>query len=395
MQQLFGVRKHHDWGSPVLIPSFLGEPDSVEPLAELWFGAHPQGSSGTGDADLQKLIDSDPPCHLGKETQSMFGDRLPYLVKLIAPTSPLSIQVHPSPPRAAQGFAEENGRGIPLDAPWRSFRDSIHKPEMVLALTEFDGLVGFAVRRRIRQRLDGLDCRVATRLSRRLLLSAGRGVRPVVAWILDPDGPSTTEIDDFVTACEARLLTGTSPEPLIDQTIVDLNARFGPDPALLIAFLMNHLRLSPGEAAFLSTGTVHSYQRGLALEVMANSDNVVRAGLTTKHVDPSLFLDLAMFDGAPPTRIAPEHPVSGVDHFRSPVEDFELITVCPSTQHLADAVLLPGSGPRIVICVDQSVDVNAGQEQLHLTRGQAAFVSDADGPLCVRGDGTAAVCQIP
>ncbi len=397
MYLLSGVAKHHDWGSRQAIPDFIGESPSSEPFAELWFGAHPLGASGlqTGGT-LRELIAQDPENTLGPSVRFSLGDELPYLVKFIAPALPLSVQVHPGRRRAVTGFQLEEQRGMPVGARERSFQDATHKPEMVYALTQFDGLVGFVVRRQARERLENLDSKTASRLSRRLLLAKGRGVKPVVSWILDPrDGPRAFEVTEFAEACKARLDAGASPVPLIDQAIVESHDHFGPDPAILIAFLMNHLRLEPGEAAFVPTGTVHSYQRGLGLEIMANSDNVVRGGLTSKHVDRDLFLELGFFDGSPPVRIAPEHPRPGINHFRSPVEDFELVTATPSAANSGTPLPLPGSGPRILVGLDDSVTVQTVRGQITLLRGEAAFLSDSDGRAVATGTGTVALCAVP
>ncbi len=401
MEKLQGVEKHHDWGSHTLIPEFLGRERSAKPVAELWFGAHPLGPAQLPDGtDLRQQIEQKADLFLGPSTQYSFGDQLPYLVKLLAPQSPLSIQVHPGRRRAAEGFEAEETHGPAISERTRVYQDATHKPEMIFALTEFDALIGFAVRRQAKDRLDGLESRTAGRLSRRLLLATGRGIKPVVSWILDPkDGPTAGEVNEFVDDCAVRLALGNSPAPRTDQTVINLRDHFGPDPAILIAFLMNHVRLQPGEAAFLPTGTVHSYQNGLGLEVMANSDNVIRAGLTSKHVAADLFVDIASFDPAPPVRLAPEHPLPGIDMFRSPVEDFEMLTATVGagrTDASADAPLtLPGSGPRIAVCIDGRVQLQTLNGTMELTRGSAAFLRDEDGPALLSGKGKLALCAVP
>ena len=397
MDRLTGVTKNHDWGSASLIPGFLGTPEDGLPWAEQWFGAHPLGpgalDSGT---DLGSSIEEDPMVLLGPSTQYMFGDQLPYLVKLIAPARALSLQVHPGRNLAMQGFERDNAAGIPIGAPQRVFQDTTHKPEMIYALTDFVALVGFCVRRQARARLEGLDCHLASRLSRRLRLATGRGIKPVVSWILDPeDGPTAYQVEEFARACADRLSTGTSPEPEIDSVIVRLQEDFPCEPGIVMCFLMNYLHLFPGTAAFVPTGTVHSYQSGLGLEVMANSDNVIRAGLTSKHVDPELFLESATFDGLPPTRIAPEHPSGGINLFRSPVEDFELTVATPATPGAASPLHIPGTGPRVLVGLDGVTHVETLQGDAEVGRGQALFVPDSDGPIVLSGDGRVAQVSVP
>jgi mannose-6-phosphate isomerase len=397
VDRLTGVTKHHDWGSSSLIPEFLGQDEDGLPWAEQWFGAHPLGTglldSGT---NLRSAIDNDPTVFLGPSTQYMFGNQLPYLVKLIAPARALSLQVHPGRNLAVQGFEEDEAAGIPIGSTERVFQDTTHKPEMIYALTDFVALVGFCVRRQARTRLEGLDCHLASRLSRRLRLATGRGIKPVVSWILDPeDGPTPYEVRDFATACSDRLQSGVSPEPEVDSIVVGLQKDFPGEPGIVMCFLMNYLHLLPGTAAFVPTGTVHSYQRGLGLEVMANSDNVIRAGLTSKHIDPQRFLDSANFDGIPPTRIAPEHPVPGLDLFRSPVEDFELTVATPAAPGVLSPLHIPGTGPRILVGLSETTQVQTLKGEARVQRGQALFIPDSDGPIILSGLGTVAQVSVP
>lgn len=397
MQRISGAVKNNDWGSETLIPDFIGvEPDG-KPWAEQWFGAHPLGPSGLGgQGDLAELIQADPAATLGASTRYMFGDHLPYLVKFIAPKKALSLQVHPGRNLAAEGFAQESARGLTLGSPQRTFQDATHKPEMLYALTRFEALVGFGVRRQMRDRVEGLEGALAARLSRRLLLAAGRGVKPVVSWILDPeDGPTPWQVEEFAAACSERLSAGDSPEPDIDSAIIRLQEDFPGEPGIVLCFLMNHISLNPGEALFVPTGTIHSYQSGMGLEVMANSDNVIRAGLTPKHVDTGLFLDSCTFDGVPPTRIAPEYPRVGIKLFRSPVEDFELSVADPATPGCDSPLALPGTGPRILVGLDREVQATTRVGSITVAKGQAAFVPDEDGPLILEGPGSIAQVSVP
>lgn len=397
MERLSGILKNHDWGSPTAIPHFLGEPEDGKPWAELWFGAHPLGSARTEDGKtLDEVIANDPLTSLGFSTHSELGSELPYLVKLIAPARSLSVQVHPNRVRAAEGFLAEENLGVGQADPKRSFPDATHKPEILYALAPTDALVGFSVRRQVRSRLEGLHSPLAGRISRRLRLAAGRSLKPLVAWVLDPeDGPTGEQIDAFAADCAARLASGNSPAPYVDQTIVELQQQFPSDPGILIAFLMNSIHLEPGEAVFVPTGTVHAYQRGFGLEVMANSDNVVRAGLTSKHVDAGLFLDLSVFDGLPATRIAPEHPVPGINLFRSPVEDFELAIATAGGPDVPSPLPVPGTGPRILVGLEGSPTVVTREDQVSLAPGDAVFVPDGDGQIVLSGSGRVAAVTVP
>ncbi len=393
MLRVEGVARSYDWGSTDRISEFIGEEPGSSPLAELWFGAHALGPSPTDQGqDLHQLIQEEPGSLLGPSTRFMFGDSLPYLVKLIAPAAPLSLQVHPTKRQAEAGYALEDHLGIDLEAPNRTYRDANHKPELLYALTEFSLLAGFAVRRQARARLEGLDTPLATKLSIRLRLAAGRTVKPVVSWLLDPDSaPSAEEIEEFAQACQDRLAAGKSPLPRVDKTVRDLASAYPGDPGVIVAFLMNQTELKPGEAVFLPPGTLHSYQSGLALEVLANSDNVIRAGLTKKHVDRTSLVEIGEFDAHPTVRIAPEHPSPGISRFYAPVEDFELTILELS----GDTLPLVGTGPRLVISLAGAPTVMTREGEVQLERGQCAVLTAAEGPALSSGVGTLAQIAVP
>lgn len=387
MHRLTGVRKGYDWGSPTSIPQFLNEATTGEPVAELWLGAHPSSPSYAEGMPLDELIREDPHGALGPSARYAFGDQLPYLMKLIAPSHPLSLQVHPTRSQAESGYLHE--ANIADDQ--RTFRDPNHKPELLYALTSFTALVGFSVRRKVRGLLEGLDTPLSYRLGRRLRLAAGRGMRPVAAWLFDSeDGPSTQEINEFAAACGERLRQGQSPDPLLDELVSELGLSHPGDPAVAVAFLMNPVRLSPGEALYIPPQMLHSYQAGFAIEVMASSDNVIRAGLTSKRVDRELLLDLGVFDAHPPMRVAPEKARPEVRVFNAPVEDFELTLATVDHQ-----LPLPGMGPRVLLCLDGAVEVHCLKSSVTLVQGQSLFASDIDGPIILTGSGAVAQCTVP
>ena len=384
------------------LPEFLGQAPDGKPLAELWFGAHPLGPSLLEPSDspgvpppatLRELIGSDPDSYLGATTQYAFGNELPFLLKLIAPAQPLSLQVHPTLAQAEVGFAAENATGSdPSDAN-RNYRDANHKPELLYALTDFEALVGFTVRRRVRERLAGMEeAELAGRLDLRLLLAKGRGVKPVVSWLLDPaDGPSPAEVDQFAAECAQRLAAGSSPCPEIDRLVQQLAVTYPGDPGILVAFLMNPVRLSPGEAIYVPPGTLHAYQRGVGVEIMANSDNVVRAGLTPKHVDRLEVIRLGKFAAHPPTRIAPEHPIPGVSRFFAPVDDFELTV----TRVQDETLPLMGTGARLILGLAGEVTLMSRANELTLRRGDCVFVPGTEGPVLASGTGELAQGSTP
>ena len=400
MEKLTGWAKHDDWGSTTDIPTLLGrDPDGAE-WSELWFGAHPDGPTTTVAGDtLAELIERDPPRMLGRGLVYAFGPHLPYLAKIIATSQPLSLQVHPTKEIAREGYLREDILGIARTDPKRTYRDMNHKPEMLYALTDFEALVGFRVPRRARQLLEGMDTPLAENLRRRLRLATVRGgLRSLVAWLFDPDSPVTPEsIEEFVQASADRLERGASPSRRTDRMVAALAELHPGDPGIIVAFLMNPVSLRAGECVYIPPRMIHSYQSGMGIEVMASSDNVVRAGLTTKHVDAAQLAEIAEFSALPPVRVAPEHPTRATDRFLAPAQEFQL-----SVTTLAEdgEVPVPGEGPRVVIVVDgeMTLEVGApcqGSPRLTLRRGEVAFVAACERALKASGHGRLVQCAAP
>ena len=394
MEQLIPAVKDYDWGSPTAIPEFTRAAAPGGPVAEYWYGIHPEGLTRLPDGTtLAGAVEADPDSTLGADVVYAFGPTLPYMMKLVAPASPLSLQVHPTSGQAREGFEIENTLGIPLDAPERTYRDRNHKPEMIYALTDFEALCGFRVPRRVHELLDGLEGKMAFRLTWRLRrLTAARGIRSVVSSLFDPDHPlDPEEIAEFADQCASRLARGESPSERIDRMVVDLQQRFPGDPGVVVAFLMNPVSLKPGEALFIPAGVVHSYRSGLGVEVLSSSDNVVRAGLTHKHVDAERLIDIADFDPVPPVRIAPERPRPATERFYAPVQDFELSV---TTVDGSDVSVL-GTGPRVLMCIEGEVTVRDAGSPVRLGRGDAVFARSADGAVLASGHGRVVQTSVP
>lgn len=395
MHRLVGARQHYAWGSRSAIPQLVGEPPSDEPLAELWFGAHPAGPTRLASGEsLQEHLAAAPEERLGSDVLAVFGPRLPYLVKVIAPASPLSLQVHPSREQAREGFAREEARGVAPDAPHRSYPDDNHKPEMLYALEPFEALAGFRAARRAVELLRDLDTVLARELVADLRSDlGGAGVRAAFTRLLDPaTRPGADAIAETVEACAARLAAGRSPSVRSDRIVAQLAEAFPGDVGAVASLLMNPVSLRPGEVLFVPAGGVHCYLSGLAVEVMASSDNVLRAALTRKHVDTEAVLDTVDCVAAPPVRIGPEHVGDHVEVFYAPVDDFELAVATPPP---GEPVALPGRGPRIVFALDGRVRVAHGDDALELERGGAAFVEASGEPVVVDGEGRAAQVTVP
>lgn len=398
MHRLTHALQAYAWGSRTAIPELLGEPATGAPVAEAWFGAHPSAPSlvagPDGTAPLGALISADPDGTLGEDVQARFGATLPYLLKVIAADSPLSLQVHPQRERAVGGYVREDAVGIPLDAPDRSYRDRNHKPELVYALTRFEAMCGFRAPRRATELLEGLDARIARQLLGILRSQpSASGIETAFTWLLRPDSrPKPDAVEELAAACAARLAAG-SPSPRADRTVVRLQEAYPGDPGVVTSLLLNPVTLQPGEALFVPAGGVHAYLRGVGVEIMASSDNVLRAGLTPKHVDVEELLRNVDYVAAPPIRVAPERFHGATKMFYAPVDDFEL-----SVTHVEDGAShpLPGRGPRVLLCLDGTVTaVSEHDGELELYRGQAAFVPASDGPLTLCGAGTLVQADVP
>lgn len=386
------------WGSADAIPELLGIPASGAPVAEAWFGAHPAGpslaSTSDGSVTLGDLLVAQPARMLGDDVVARFGQGLPYLLKLIAAESPLSLQVHPHVEAARLGFDREEAAGIPLDAPHRSYRDRNHKPELVYALTRFEAMCGFRAPRRAAELLVGLDVPLAKTLHDLLVAQpTAAGIEAAFTSLLRPETrPDELAVQQVVDACARRLADG-SPSPRADRTVVELADAYPGDPGVVTSLLLNPVTLHPGDAMFVPAGGVHAYLRGLAVEVMASSDNVLRAGLTPKHVDVDELLRNVDYVAAPPIRIAPERFHGATRVFYAPVDDFEL-----SVTDLRDdaAHPLPGRGPRVLLCLEGRMTVeSASGGSLTLERGSAAFAPASDGFLTVCGTGRLVQADVP
>ncbi|MDC7122978.1 mannose-6-phosphate isomerase, class I [Cellulomonas fimi] len=395
MLRITHATQDYAWGSRTALHRLFGD-ETPEVLAEAWMGAHAAAPSRPvdGEGTLGDLIADDVAHTLGEDVVARFGPSLPYLLKVIAADSPLSLQVHPHIDRAREGFAEEEAAGIPVDAPHRNYRDRNHKPELVYALTHFEAMCGFRAPRRAAELFAGLDAPLAKELHGVLAAEpTADGIRAAFTQLLEPaTRPSAAEVGEVAAACGARLAAG-SPSPRADRTVGVLQEAYPGDPGVVTSLLLNPVTLQPGDAMFVPAGGVHAYLSGVGVEVMASSDNVLRAGLTPKHVDVPELLRNVDYVAAPPIRIAPEVFHGATKVFYAPVDDFEL-----SVTEIADdeAHPLPGRGPRILLCLEGAVQVDTLRDgALTLAQGEVAFVPAGDGSLTVRGRGRLVQADVP
>jgi mannose-6-phosphate isomerase len=388
--------RDYAWGSVTAIPELLGIEPTGAPAAELWMGAHPDEPSRWADdpaePGLDALIDAWPQEILGAGSVSRFGPRLPFLLKVLAAEKCLSMQVHPNAEQARAGYLDEEQRGIPRTAAQRNYSDAFAKPELLYALTEVDALCGFRPVAGTVQLFDALIGLGVSRLSPyRDLLAAEEGIRATFTTMLTlPEAARLSLIDSVIAGCRS-LVAADAEQQWSDAAGASVLAAedFPGDIGAVLALLLNHVRLRPGQAIFLGAGNVHAYLRGMGVEILANSDNVLRCGLTPKHVDVPELLRIADFSPlAEPLwepRVSDEPRVV----FDVPVPDFRLTVVQPSGAEIEVA----GHGPMIVLNTAGSLTVQAAGAAVQLERGESAFVRAGASEVRVLGSGQAFVAS--
>jgi mannose-6-phosphate isomerase len=402
MDRLTNTVRPYAWGSTSAIPELLGTPPTGEPQAELWMGAHPGAPSTVGRAGgeraLTDVIAADPEGELGAEAVRAFGPRLPFLLKLLAAASPLSLQVHPDLGQARQGFDDEEARGVPADAPDRNYKDPNHKPELICALTDFDGLCGFRRAREAAGLLAGLEVDALKPYVDILRASPeSDALREVLTAVLTADRDEMAGTVAEAARAAARLsgAAAAGNDGDIDSdarayaVYASLAHHYPGDPGVIAAMLLNHVRLHPGEALYLGAGVPHAYLSGLGVEIMANSDNVLRCGLTPKHVDVPELLRIVRFEPGEPAVLRPEAGPGGEERYEVPIDEFRLsrYVIAPG----AAAGPLDARTPQILLCTAGHVVLRGGAGQgegeLTLERGQSAYVPAGE-RVAATGDGT-------
>ncbi|MGW6874252.1 mannose-6-phosphate isomerase, class I [Streptomyces xanthophaeus] len=377
MDRLTNTIRPYAWGSPTAIPRLLGTEPTGEPQAEMWMGAHSGAPSrldrGSGTTTLREVIAADPEGELGAAAVGKFGPGLPFLLKILAAGAPLSLQVHPDLEQARAGFEDEERRGVPVDAGHRNYKDPNHKPEMICALTPFDGLCGFRAPHEAADLLEGLG--VGSLKPYADVLRAhpeDAALREVLTAVLTADRDQMAATVTEAAAAAERL--GGPYKPY-----ASLVHDYPGDPGVIAAMLLNHVQLQPGEAMFLGAGVPHAYIDGLGVELLANSDNVLRAGLTPKHVDVPELLKIVKFESGDPKVLRPEGDAEEV--YETPIDEFRLsrFLLAPG----GASRTLPAGAPQILLCTAGSP--KAGE--LTLAPGESVFVP-ADEKVELSGTGT-------
>jgi mannose-6-phosphate isomerase len=377
--------KPYAWGSRHAIAELQGRPvPSAGPEAELWMGAHPSAPSGLRrdgpPTTLEAVIAADPLGELGPASVARFGPRLPFLLKVLSAERALSIQVHPSRAQAQTGFRAENARGLPLGDPARNYVDDWPKPELLCALTPFEVLAGLRPAADAARLLRALGVDHLQPLAAELDRAPGARAGVLGSILEWPESGRAELVGDVLAAC-ARLASGDGPYAGACAAAVRAGADHPGDLGVVAMLLMRHTVLDPGQAVFMPAGGLHDYLRGTGIEVLANSDNVIRAGLTGKHIDVPELLKLLDPDVAVPV-LAPRQVSDGISVYETPAPEFRLYRLDLSGKRL----VLPGTGPRILLCTEGRV-VLRGQsgEEMALGRGESCFVSAADGAVTGAG----------
>lgn len=381
MYKLNNSLQNYAWGSKTALTELYGiaNPKGL-PMAEMWMGAHPKSPSTLDDQgktrSLRDIIAANPASVLGAAVAQRFGE-LPFLFKVLCADQPLSIQVHPSKSAAEEGYSRENAASIPLNAAERNYKDANHKPELVYALTPFQAMNGFRTCSEIVS-----------------LLEPVAGAHPQIAHFLQhPDQDNLAKL--FLTLLSLKdeakslalgvlksALNTNEGEPW--QTVKNIAASYPDDSGLFSPLLLNVITLQPGEAMFLFAETPHAYLKGVALEVMANSDNVLRAGLTPKYIDIPELTANVKFVEKPADQLLTQPEQQGNElRFPIPVDDFAFaihtLNAEPQSVSQESAALL--------FCIEGQAIIARGSQQLTLRPGESCFVAANEAPITVAGTG--------
>ena len=380
--------QEYAWGSKTAIQALLGLPvPSEKPAAELWLGAHPKAPSEVmieGEwQSLEKIIETDPVSVLGKRVAERFSNKLPFLFKVLAADRPLSIQVHPNLEEARDGFERENRLGISLDASERNYKDANHKPEILCAITPFEGLKGFRTPEAIINLMDKVSIStLADELSRLGKEPDGSGLKHFFTSLVSMDQARRERVIDEAIRGAERFIN----EDRAFYWMVELNREYPGDIGVLSPIIFNLMELGPGEAIYIPAGELHAYLRGVGMELMANSDNVLRGGLTPKHVDVPELLKIVNFSPEPVRKVTPSGGLPGEKIYATPAEEFQLsvISVANGDPFISER----DRGVEIMICMEgggEIKDLESGQVET-VEKGKSLLIHSALGQYQIVGE---------
>ena len=368
--RLTNTIQEYTWGDKHSLSELLGLPNVAgRPQAELWMGAHPKSPSmifkGTEKISLDKFISRSPMSSLGEYTKNKFG-KLPFLFKVLAAGEPLSIQAHPNLIQAKSGFARENKENIAIDAFNRSYKDDNHKPEIICALTSFQAMNGF---------------RPIEQIVANLKLINDKFLNNLVNILQDQSNPRGLKIFfESIMRCgkeeKLNILSNTCrmARNIHDSTfewVLKLNKQYPDDIGAICPLFLNMITLKPGEAMFLEAGKLHSYLHGVGIELMANSDNVLRGGLTPKFVDIDELIKILTFEVSIVHIVKPKGFLTE-KFFPDFVDEFSLsyIEVLESASYEMEQ----NRKPSLLLCTHGSGKIYDGEEYMNIEKGQSFFI---------------------
>ncbi|MGP6170126.1 mannose-6-phosphate isomerase, class I [Microbacterium sp. A204] len=371
-------QKDYAWGSRHAIQEVTGFGVVGEPLAEIWYGAHPSGPSRLEDGrTLDELIRADGAVVLGGDIAGRFDGTLPFLVKLLAPCQAVSVQVHPNADRAREGYAAQ----LADPASEKKFVDAHHKPEQIFALTTFEGLVGL---RPIDEAADALAL-IDHPLTRAARADLGSGDDIGVRRALTRLASASPEDVDELVALARKHPHEADGSPI--TTVLELAQQYPGDAGVAVSMMLCRVRLNPGESVMVDSGVPHAYMSGLALEVMANSDNVFRLGLTVKKVDVGESVANVL---TTPAKVQRPHGSDPSAHADAPAEFALTIHDLAAGRHV-----ISGSGPRVVVSLSDDCTISDESRRITLPRGAAAFLPHGSTATAIAPAGQLAVIVVP
>jgi len=378
MKKVFGLKgriRHYAWGGQRFIPELLGISSDHDPYAEYWLGAHVNApalvETEEGEIPLDAFLKSNAEVFLGEETYKMFG-RLPFLFKVLDVHEMLSIQVHPSKIEAEKGFKKENELGIPLTAPNRNYKDDNHKPEIMVALGEFWLLHGFLPKENL---LEVLHKNPEFEALTAIFLKDG--YKGLYRYVMEMPLPESDKIlrplvNKLLPLYAENKLSKSSPEYWAAKAVAEFGIDDHLDKGIFSIYFFNILKVNKGEAVFQDAGVPHAYLEGQTMELMANSDNVLRGGLTPKHVDVPELLKHVVFEETKPEILKGTIEENGVERqYKSPAPDFELseVTLGPDNSYRGKSTSV-----EIYILMEGEIRVTEKETSLVLKKGESFLV---------------------
>ncbi|HNS83811.1 MAG: mannose-6-phosphate isomerase, class I [Candidatus Cloacimonas sp.] len=379
--------QNYSWGDTKYLQELIGEQQEIgKPLAEIWFGAHPKAPSlvitEKGEIPMNKLLQDMPENMLGTKQNIT----LPFLLKILAAAEPLSLQVHPDKQTAQNGFRQEEQEGIPLTDLKRSFKDPNHKPELICALTPFIAMCGFRPFEEIIRNFLILGiAEIWQKFSAFNKNPSKNTLKDLFSQILESD---SSQLQEFMHILESKQPELSPKLKFTCQICKHLNEFYPFDSGIVSPLLLNTFTLQPGQAIFLDAGILHSYIQGAGIEIMANSDNVIRGGLTPKFINREILFAITRFETYLPQLIHPHLKINELVSYPTPAEEFYLSRLILEGTYILDNL----HKPLLVFCFKGSFTTEDG---FLLERGKAMFISFVERPVTLSGSADLFIASIP